>query len=220
LTACIIGSTVSIAYLHQLLFRMEQHCVACYSVHLINALILTLTAVASIRLLRSRPRPVRGFSKTSRRFLRYGVVAILLAVNTVMTVHTLETRSALAALRSEAGKDLAYYQYLHDRSPAHDLVVSPGDTVVGEPAIAVHQIVCFYKDGCSHCRDAKKRLTEIVRGHDTAVYLVMKNVASITEDRLRDYEVKRVPAVFIDGRRARGWQVTGFLDRYVEDCGC
>ena len=102
----------------------------------------------------------------------------------------------------------------------HEFEIAPSDTVIGEKGVAIHQIVMFYKDNCNHCRLAKKKLAEIVTQHDMAVYLVLKNVKNLTARQLKRLDVTKTPAVFIDGKMAAGWEVSGFLDVFTQDCGC
>ena len=67
---------------------------------------------------------------------------------------------------------------------------------------------------------AKEKLTAMVEKHEMSVYLVIKNVRSMSAGNLIDLNVTSFPAVFIDGKLAQGWEVPGFLDPFLEDCGC
>ena len=78
----------------------------------------------------------------------------------------------------------------------------------------------LYKDGCNHCRRSKEKLINAVVESDGAVYLVMKNVSANSKQKMSQWDVSKVPAVFVDGKRALGWEVPGFLNKFTENCGC
>ena len=200
----------SLYYAYLLLFVMPRGCTACFGVHLINAALFGACLI--------RPNP--GCTAPSRGTAAPLFLAAWLATTVTLGVALADSRSQLADTRKTIEGDLDYYRYRHQASPAHRFEPSPTDTVVGEPAIALHQIVLFYKDGCSHCKEARKRLSRAVHRHDTAVYLLLKETGRMDTALLQRYGIEGVPAVFIDGRRARGWQVPGFLAPFVEDCGC
>jgi len=215
----IIGLAGSAYYLYLLLYVLKVFCIACLLAHLVNIFIFLLTLWGVTR------RQDSGQIKTLLVFGRSHVlgtlvIAAAVAFNLMLGISLGDARQQLATEQNKTKNNLSYYKYLYDTSAAHDLEAAPMDEVLGEPGIAVHQIVCFYKEGCSHCQKAKDRLTEIVYHHDTAVYLVMKNIAHVQPDRLQALNVNQVPSVFIDGKAAFGWQVPGFLDPFINDCGC
>jgi hypothetical protein len=51
-------------------------------------------------------------------------------------------------------------------------------------------------------------------------YLVLKNFQSLSAEELDRFGISRVPAVFINGKMAEGWDVPGFLDEFTAGCGC
>lgn len=213
-----MGASLFFAYV--LRFILQQGCVACYGVHAINAAVLALSL---FRHLRSGGRAADFFPALlrRRRELVYGLaVPILLAANVTLLAGFLETQALLQREQAKIRNNLEYYRHLYQTSRVHSFDVAPGDLVIGEPAIALHEVVLFYKQGCAHCRAAKERLTELVQKHDTAVYLLMKDAERVSPATLQELQVHQVPAIFIDGRFAEGWQVDGFLDPFVEDCGC
>ena len=193
-----------------LIFVLPQGCPACYGVHLVNACLFGACTI--------RPMPGRIFPAAGAFAPLF--LAAWMATVIVLGTALAESRNQLADTRKKIEDNLDYYRYRYQISPAHRFEASPADTVEGEPAIALHQIVLFYKFDCSHCKEARKQLSQTVHRHDTAVYLLLKEVGPMDTALLERYGIEGVPAVFIDGRRAKGWQVPGFLTPFVEDCGC
>lgn len=177
-------------------------------------------AIQFYRRRRETPKDSADSVGVGAHLIRVSLAAFAVALNVTMAASLVEARRELAFERDKMKGNLAYYQYLHDSSTRLAFSIGPEDQVVGEPAIALHQIVCYYRDECRHCSAAKAHLKALVNAHDTAVYLILKNVRHIPRERLQTVHVSQVPAVFVDGKRAEGWEVAGFFDRYVNDCGC
>ncbi len=211
--------SASLYFAYVLRFVIRQECLGCYGVHAVNAAIF---AVCLIRLFRTRENP---FLASLQRLRMSGLkpallLPILLATNVVMAAGLLETKVFLFKEQAKLQENLDYYRYRHQSAQFINFAVSPGDMVIGEPGIGMHQIVLLHKEGCGHCRQARERLSDIVRKHDRAVYLVVKETSSLGHAALEEMQVRHVPAVFVDGRHAEGWQVPGFLDQFTKDCGC
>ena len=110
--------------------------------------------------------------------------------------------------------------FVHGQQEEFELTRKPGDKVYGEPGIAIHQIVLIYKDGCPHCLLASDKLIKMVKEHDMAIYLIMKNYADMNKEMLKKMKVEHAPVVFINGRRADAWELPGFMKKFTDDCGC
>lgn len=147
-------------------------------------------------------------------------IALLLAIAFVFGMTLLETKAQLRSIENELAQNLDYYRLLHEQAPVIAFDIDTSDTVIGEPAIAMHQVVLFQKENCEHCRAARERLKALVHRHDTGIYLLLKTVDPAQLQSLSTFGFEKVPAVFIDGRRALGWQMPGFMDIFTEDCGC
>lgn len=210
------GASLFFAYV--LRFVLQQSCIACYGVHAVNAAALGLCLV---RRLGKVQEPVGIFSGLFRRRLGSALaIPILLAADITLSAGFLETKVLFQSEQRKIRNNLEYYRHLYQSSPLHSFTVAPADLVIGEPAIALHQIILLHKEGCVHCRAAKEKLADIVRKHDRAVYLVIKEASGISPSTLQGLQVQQVPAVFIDGRFAEGWQAPGFLETFTDDCGC
>lgn len=213
------GLAVSVYFCHLLTFVLERPCAVCIGIHVVNALLFGATARQAY-LHRTAVIAAIGGICSDGRIFRAGLLALVLAANATLFATIVELRYDLTTAQHRIKDNLAYYRYLYDKAPVYYFGIGPRDAVVGEPGIAIHQIVCFYREACPHCRQAKNHLIPMVKRHDTAVYLVLKNAAHLSADTLQSLDIQRVPAVFIDGKFAAGWQLDGFLDRFVNDCGC
>lgn len=219
LLAAFLAAGSSLFFVYVLQFVLHQSCIGCYGVHAVNAAALALCLVRRFHVREAG----RLFSDLFRRPLQVAAVLavpILVAANVMLSASLLETKILYRGEQQKIQNNLEYYQYLYKASPVHDFTIEPGDLLLGEPAIALHEIVLFHKEGCGHCRKAKEQLSELVRKYDSAVYLVIKEVSRLSPSVLEKLQVRQVPAVFVDGRFAEGWQLPGFLDTFAKDCGC
>jgi uncharacterized membrane protein/glutaredoxin len=211
---------VSLFFVYVLQFVLDQGCVACYGVHAVNAAVLALCLVRHLGERETRSGFFPGFLPFRLELASALAIPLLLAANVTLAAGFLESKILIQGEQKKIRDNLDYYRYLHHSSTHHSFTVAQDDAVIGEPAIALHQIVLLHKDGCGHCRAAKEKLTEIVQRYDRAVYLVVREVSRMAPSELERLQVRQVPAVFVDGRFAEGWQVPGFLDAFTLDCGC
>ena len=144
----------------------------------------------------------------------------MLALTVFLALNLWASHTELVAERNKLGRNLEYFHYLYRNSPLYSLPVSAADRVIGDPDVAIHQIVLVYKDGCRHCRAVREKLTATVQVHPEGVYLVLKNFRNFSAEELKRFGISRVPAVFINGKRAAGWDIPGFLDEFTAGCGC
>jgi glutaredoxin len=207
-------------FIYILTFILKERCLACYGVHTINGLLLIMNVYYLVRTGDALHRKYLKSYFLNAQTAAITLISLLLATNIVSGANLLETKYHLQEERKKLSENLQYYSYLHNQSKAHEFTIAPTDKVIGEKAIALHQILLVYKDGCSHCERAKTKLSLSVRKHHLAVYLVMKNIDSLSKAQLKQFGITRVPVVFIDGKRADGWEMPGFMDAYFEDCGC
>jgi uncharacterized membrane protein len=220
LLGAFLAAGVSLFFLYVLRFVLVQDCIGCYGVHAVNAAALALCLVRRFHMLKG---PGRLFSGLLRRPLKLGpalAIPILISLNVTLFASLLEMKALYKREQGKIQNNLEYYRYLYKASPLHSFNLESGDLLLGEPAIALHEIVLFYKEGCGHCRAAREKLAELVRKHDSAVYLVVREVSRMSPSALENLQVRQVPAVFIDGRLAEGWQLPGFLETFAKDCGC
>jgi len=214
------GLACSLYFIFLLKVVLKQGCFACYGVHFINALLFVQYL---IRIIRDRRLIARhrlcAFIFESKSVAAI-VFSLLVALNVVFGANFLEARHHLDSERQKLNENLQYYQYLYHTAEYHEFDIVPADEVIGEIGLAIHQIVMFYKDSCNHCRKAKEKLSAIVQENDMAVYLVLKNVKDFTPHQLQALNVSQTPTVFIDGKKAAGWEVPGFLNEFTRDCGC
>ena len=216
----VIALLLSLYFIYVLTVILKDSCLACYAVHMVNGLLLLLNG---FYLIRARDAINRKYLKSFFFNTKTAVItllSVLLATNIVSGTNFLETKYHLNAERKKLNSNLQYYSYLHKQSKIYEFAIAPSDRVVGEKAFAGHEILLIYKDGCTHCARAKEKLSTWVREHHLAVYLVMKNIDGISKEHLRQLGITRVPVVFIDGKRADGWEIPGFMDEYLNDCGC
>ena len=217
--AAALALVVSLYFAYVLRFILQQACIACYVVHVVNAVVFALClkglcgVLAAERLAHRSPWVYPGLVSAL-------AVSVLFASNATLAASLMETRTVLQTEQKKTRNNLEYSRFLHQSSPMNIFEVLPGDTIVGEPEKAKHQIVLLYKEGCLYCRNAKERLVDIVRKNEAAVYLLMRETGRIPPTTLEAMRLRQVPAVFIDGRYAEGWQVPGFLEFFTRDCGC
>jgi hypothetical protein len=112
------------------------------------------------------------------------------------------------------------YQNRYHSGTLHLFIAGSRDTVIGEPAISAHQIVLISKKDCPPCIEARDLIERSVLTHPTAVHLIVKDISSFSPSAQQQLGVEQLPAVFVDGRFAEGWYLPGFLDTFVQDCGC
>lgn len=120
-----------------------------------------------------------------------------------------------------AGSDrLVFFRDLYHEAKEHAFVIEPDDQIFGDRGVAVHQIVFIYDDDCPPCEAAVEKLISVVHKYERSVYLILKHRKYIPEPLLKQLHLLRMPVVFIDGKFAEGWDFPGFLQPFVEDCGC
>jgi glutaredoxin len=149
----------------------------------------------------------------------YGL-PLLLALTIFFGINLFAAQKQLVAEQKKLNTNLNYFQYLYRNSPLHPIAITAKDQVVGDPEVAIHQIVLVYKDGCRHCLAAKEKLAEEVQNYPEGVYLVLKNFRNFSSVELDRLGISRAPTVFINGKIAEGWDVPGFLDEFTDGCGC
>jgi len=201
---------------------LGQDCLACYGAHAANAAALACLLARVWQMRRNRDRGSLRQSLQSGGLKPLIALSALSAAAVIFGLNWLEARQQLAVERARLRENLQYYSYLYETAQRLELQAQAGDAVVGERAVAPHQIVLFYKHGCSHCRAAGEKLAAIVKRHENAVHLILKDVQRLSEielARLQDQTAK-LPAVFVNGKHAAGWDVPGFLERFTLDCGC
>ena len=201
---------------------LGQDCLACYGAHAANAAALACLVARIIRIKRQEPLVCRQSAAPAGGLRTLMALSMLSAAAVIFGLNWLEARHQLVVERARLRENLQYYSYLYETAPRLELQAQAGDAVVGERAVAPHQIVLMYKHGCSHCRAAEEKLTTIVKRHENAVHLILKDVQRLTEiefAHLQDQTAK-LPAVFVNGKHAAGWDAPGFLERFTLDCGC
>lgn len=203
-------------YIYLFLFVVPDTCIACYGVHFINFLFFVFCLLRCFGFLKSRVTDWRGaFGGRGWLVLYCSAVTPLIIL---LAVTLAETRFQLQFEQQKGSKNLSFAQYLHHTAPKHKFEINKEDAVYGSET-ALHEIVLIYKKGCGQCRRAKEKLIPFTQGFPDAVYLVLKNFSTIPKTRLKELQVKHVPMVFVNGREAKGWDLPGFFDEYL-DCGC
>ena len=210
-TGNILAAGVSLYFIYVMVVLLKQSCIVCYGVHVIN--FFSLAVVLRQRgMVRSAVHPFQLAQQLA--------VPLLLALTVFFGLNLWASHTELVSERNKLGQNLEYFHYLYRNSPLHSIPVSAADRVIGDPELAIHQIVLVYKEGCRHCRASREKLTVAVLAHQEGVYLVLKNFQSFSVEELDRFGILRVPAVFINGKRAEGWDVPGFLDEFTAGCGC
>ena len=130
------------------------------------------------------------------------------------------TEKQLSLEHKQLSTDLNYYNYLYAKSKKHDFAIGADDEVFWKKGLAFHGIVLIVKDNCDHCRRAEAKLIMASLDHADTVYLIIKNQNTISESKLEEFGITCTPAVFINGKKADGWETSGFLERFTKDCGC
>lgn len=211
-TGNFIALLASMWFIYLMTMVLHETCVLCYGVHMIN-LIAFLTSLALVS-------GKSIFALRHHQSLSTHIAPVLAALLACSITNLAIARHQVTEERRKTTENVSYLKYMHLRSQEHSFSIEPDDAVIGKPGLAQHQITLIYKDGCLYCTKAKEELSRTVGTYPTAVYLLLKDYRKISRQRLEEIEVKRAPAVFIDGRRAEGWDVPGFLAPYTEDCGC
>lgn len=211
----------SLYFMYIMISVLQESCIVCYGVHTINLLTLGVHIRGYYRNRTVSPPLVVSSSFRANMQAAYPCfqAAVLVALLVIAASNLLLSRHQLTLERTKVSDNLQYQQYLYQSSVVHEFAVESTDQVIGEEE-AVHQIVLIYKNTCRSCKIAKKELSQVVKQNSAAVYLIMKNHQDLPVERLKELGVEHVPAVFINGRRALGWDMPGFLDQFTEDCGC
>ena len=105
-------------------------------------------------------------------------------------------------------------------APEHVFPIGSNDQVFGDRGTAIHQIVMIYDDACPPCEAVMEKLIAVVHSHDQAVYLIVKHRRHTPALLLHRLDIIRIPAVYIDGKYAEGWNYQDFLQPFIDDCGC
>ena len=209
----------SLYYTYVLKSVLYTGCAACYGVHLVNLSALCLTLTLLFRGERYGLNKLKEYLSLTKA-ARLTIISFQIGLIVFLGANLIETRHQLGIEQKKISENLQYYRYLYKKEAAHVFKINPEDTLIGDQDYSIHQIVLIYKDGCSHCQIAEKKLSEIVRNHDMAVHLILKNFKNISKTQLDELKVTKTPAVFINGRYAKGWEVHGFMSEFAEDCGC
>jgi uncharacterized membrane protein/glutaredoxin len=212
----LLAVAASLFFIYVMRVLLKDECILCYAVHIINVLSLALLCTL---FLQNNPR---GSEEDPGRLAGgwgYGM-PLLLALTIFLGLNLFATQKQLMAEQKKLGTNLNYFQYLYRNSPLHPIPITANDQVVGDPDVAIHQIVLIYKDGCRHCLAAEEKLAEEVKKNPEGVYLVMKNFRNFSAEELDKLGISRAPVVFINGKKAEGWDVPGFLDEFTAGCGC
>jgi uncharacterized membrane protein len=212
----LLAVAASLYFIYVMQALIKEACIFCYAVHGVNFLSLALLCVLCRQ---NNPKErERGLDRLAGGWV-YGT-PLLLALTVFFGINLFATRNQLVAEQKSRGENLSYFQYLYRTSPLHPIAVAADDQVIGNPEVAVHQIILVYKEGCRHCLAAREKLTTVVRNHPAEIYLVLKNYRNFSAAELDKLGISRAPAVFINGKRAEGWDISGFLDDYTVGCDC
>ena len=201
---------------------LGQDCLACYGAHAANAAALVRLVARVIQMRRNEPRANRQSAAPAGGLRPLIALSILSTAVVIFGLNWMEARHQLSVERARLKENLDYYSYRYETAQRLDLRVQDGDAVVGERAVAPHQIVLFYKQSCGHCQAAREKLTALVKRHESAVHLILKDVqrlADVDRTRLKE-QISKLPSVFVNGKHSAGWEVPGFLERFTLDCGC
>lgn len=212
----LIGAAAGLYFIYLLTTVLKEFCLLCSAVHLVNFLALAI-AGRHILLHKGRPEPRKIAAS-----LTVGPVsfALLLSLVVFLGANLHATRNELVNEKKNLGENLGFSEYQYRNSPYRQFAWGPDEEIVGDRRRAVHEIVLFYKDGCKHCKKAREKLVGLVQKYPREVYLVLKNTKEVPPELLKELQIDRVPEVFINGKRAAGWDIPGFLDKYTEDCDC
>jgi len=211
----LIAAAVSLFFIYVMIRMLHERCIACYGVHAINFAALGLSA--------RHCRRLAGGLGAALKAGRPGIeipLAVLAGLSLLLAVNLAEAHHLLRLEQEKLAGNLQYHRYLYQTAPKHVFSVEPTDRIEGDPDYATHQVVLIHKDGCRHCEQAREKLTSLVKDHDLALYLVMRNYKDVLPEKLKELGVTRAPAVFIDGQRAEGWDIPEFMKEFAEDCGC
>jgi len=210
---------VSIWFIVVMLGVLHESCIACFAVHGVNGLSL-LVLIKGVADRRGAVEKIIGPPAQPGGRLPFPVSPLLFALAVFLAANLHATRNDLDLEKKKLGENLGYFQYLYRNAPFCSLQYQAGDLIIGNDSEATHGIVLIYKDGCRHCRQAREKLAALVRDNPAAFYLVLKNHERLSAEELERLEISRLPAVFINGKRADGWDLPGFWDEFAEACGC
>ena len=214
----IAGVFASIYFLYVLNIFLSVGCSWCYGVHGVNLIALSVIFTGWKQSGNKGKKNAQNQKNPGNPMVL--ILFCLVFVSSVLGVNLFETHHALTIEKQKLSNNLFYHQYHFDEQIKHEFIIDPGDNVIGEKAIALHQIVLIYRDGCSSCKQSKEKLSALVKDHGMAIYLLLKNVDTLPKTLLEVLNITHVPVVFIDGKQADGWELPGFMDPFVEDCGC
>ncbi len=205
----------SILYGYLLFFVLDGFCVGCLGVHGVNLALFLL-------LCRHRfPSPGEdGRACPRRQALPLLLVALLTGTIAILGLLLGQSRFLLQAEWARTRESLSYARYMYEQAPRHVFGVESTDLVIGNPEKAVHQIVLLYKEGCRHCAAAREKLSAVVRQNPSAVFLLLRDIRHMQEEEKTKRGIDKVPQVFVNGKRAEGWELDGFLVPFTEECGC
>lgn len=208
----------SLYYVFVLIVILEQFCIFCYMIHTINLFLFILSFAELIKKFDGKKSfPISDYLKKHFNLLANITLIVLVFF---LSVNLLESRIFYKREKEKNAKSLRYYLYLYEKSPKNDFTIDPGDIKTGFQNKQLIQLVLIYKDKCYYCKKAQKKLKEIVTKHSNIVYMIEKNYKNLSEERLKQLNIKKVPAVFINGKFAEAWDIPGFLTEFIKNCEC
>ena len=201
---------------------LGQDCLACYGAHAANAAALARLVARVVRMRRNELRANRQKAAPAGGLRALVALSILSAASVIFGLNWMEARHQLSMERARLKENLDYHSYRYESAQRLQLQADAGDTIVGERAVAPHQIILFYKQSGGHCQAAREKMTAVVKRHENAVHLILKDLQRLTdvERNLLKEQISKLPSVFVYGKHAAGWEVPGFLERFTLDCGC
>ena len=211
-----LGALVIALYLSGLMFSgVTGVCSLCLLVHAVNVLATLILFMWRVALDTANHDKISRPAWVPLQLVVCLFLLVLCAANWWLTTLNLN------ATNERIVGNLQYWQFLHRQQPKHSFIPKEGDEAFDLDGEGFHQIVLIYKDGCQHCKRAKEYLGNLARNNSDTVYVIFKNINSLSVARLHEIGVKGAPAVFLNGRLAEGWEVSGFFREVLGDeCDC
>jgi len=201
-------------YLFLFLFMISDKCIACYGVHLINFLFFSLCLFWFRNKKLNPAKMLKAY--TSGEWLAV-CITCLFSIILLLCVNIVETRFQLGVEQQKGSMNLSFAHYRHSMATKHEFQINKEDTVYGNKAIAFHEIVLVYKDGCGQCLKAKEKLIPIAEENPDTIYLVLKKYSHFPAEVIEILNITHVPMVFVNGREAEGWDLPDFFADYIAD---
>lgn len=206
----LLASIISIIFIATMIFVLKENCTICNIIHTINFINLTL----AFKIHKSY-----SFEYSSKNnYRRTLIIALAIGVNIFLLSNLIESKFKIKSLIDSKQRTVDFYNSQYQKSPYIDFEINDDDIVYAQNGHGLHTITIIYKKSCKHCQRAIEILKKFTISNQDTFALILKNYDSIQTSLKKKLDIKKVPAIYIDGKYTDGWESSDFMNNFT-DCG-